>query len=647
MSILNNFKIGHRLGVAFSFLILFMVVQSILTWINFNVMQKDFDLVVQDRFMKVQLATQLGDSIADHAQSLESLMLSDDVAHTDLEQKKMVDAMRLAQTCIQKMEATINTPVGKAALTKVIQAQAQYLNQQDRFLSLLKQDKRDEAKLNLIQSVLPAKSALVNANEALIESQTHDIHEFAQEAQTQAQSGKVWLLTLSIATIVLTLLIGILITRSVTRPLEQLRRTMDEVQLRSNFALRAPVMGHDEIALTSSFFNNLMGSLQHVILTVNQSASAMARGDFGHTVDIPLEGDLDTMKQAINVSALSVEVTINALSEVMLALKQGDFSKRMSKEVQGDVRETIDGAMQSMELLINEVGLVMSSLAQGDLSGRVHTECDGQLAVLKHNINLSLNELSKVLRDVMANTQQVATATSQTAAAISQISDGAQTQTMAIAQVDLAIKETAASVLDVSQSTESASSQSKDSVLVVKRSKAQVLAMLEVVNMIASNSEKINKITEIIENIANKTNLLSLNAAIEAARAGEHGRGFSVVAQEVGNLAANSGESAQEINALVSQAVTQARAAVETAKKVSAEMDLAEQCSVSTDGLLTRIASAIEQQSSAIHEIESNCSSLTHIAQSNASASEQITASVMELSKIAERTRKLLETFQL
>jgi methyl-accepting chemotaxis protein len=79
--------------------------------------------------------------------------------------------------------------------------------------------------------------------------------------------------------------------------------------------------------------------------------------------------------------------------------------------------------------------------------------------------------------------------------------------------------------------------------------------MVQVVARISANSEKINGISNVIEKIAYKTNMLSINAAVEAAHAGEHGKGFGVVADEVGALATSSASSSQEITQLVKQAV--------------------------------------------------------------------------------------------
>lgn len=249
------------------------------------------------------------------------------------------------------------------------------------------------------------------------------------------------------------------------------------------------------------------------------------------------------------------------------------------------------------------------------------------------------------MKVINQNTHQVATAANEFSGAIGQISDGAQNQRHAMNQVAAALRQTTTAVMDVTRNTEEASAKSRIAMDLVQDGQQKMGAMIEVVNNIAANSQKINKITEVIEGIANKTNLLSLNAAIEAARAGEHGKGFSVVAEEVGKLAANSAESTQEITLLVQQAVDEATRAVATVKQVAEDMLRIKASAHDTDGMLQRIAATMEQQSAAVEEINANMGNLNQIAENNANASEEITATVIELSRLADATRNEVTQF--
>jgi len=302
------------------------------------------------------------------------------------------------------------------------------------------------------------------------------------------------------------------------------------------------------------------------------------------------------------------------------------------------------GALQSM---MGEIGEVLQGVAQSNLSLRVEGDGRGELAVLKDNLNTSLYALAGTMKAIHLNTRHVATAANEFTTAIGQISDGAQNQKHAMRQVLSALTQTTSAVMDVARNTAEASAKSRASIELVRSGQSKMDIMIEVVNNIAANSEKINKITEVIESIANKTNLLSLNAAIEAARAGEHGKGFSVVAEEVGKLASSSAESTQQITLLVQEAASEAARAVETVKQVADDMRNIEASSNATDGMLERISAAMEQQSAAVEEINANIGSLDKIADNNASASDEISATVIELSRVADATRQEVEKFKI
>ena len=440
------------------------------------------------------------------------------------------------------------------------------------------------------------------------------------------------------------------VTSTIVKPVGQLQSAIEDIESKGNFKQRVLIQSGDEIGLMAKSFNAMLDAQDKAISEVSSVAVKMAEGDFSGRVHSDLKGDLLRMKSAVNESADGIQTTMRGLNKVMLALYNGQFDVQSNAQGKGEFKQALDQAtmaMSALQRMLGEIGNVMQSVSQSNLTVRVEGEGRGELAVLKENLNTSLYALAGSMKAIHLNTRQVATAANEFTTAIGQISDGAQNQKHAMRQVLAALTQTTAAVMDVARNTAEASIKSRASIDLVKSGQSKMDIMIEVVNSIAANSQKINKITEVIESIANKTNLLSLNAAIEAARAGEHGKGFSVVAEEVGKLARSSAESAQQITLMVHEAATESARAVETVRQVAEDMRNIEVSANATDGMLDRISAAMEQQSAAVEEINANVGSLDKIADNNASASDEIMATVMELSRVADATRNEVEKFKI
>jgi methyl-accepting chemotaxis protein len=440
------------------------------------------------------------------------------------------------------------------------------------------------------------------------------------------------------------------VTRTIVNPVTQLQTAIEDIESKGDFSRRVRINGNDEIGLMAKSFNALLEAQQKAISEVSNVVGKMAEGEFSSRVHADLKGDLLQMKNAVNESADGIQNTMQGLNKLMLALYNGQFDVQSNTQGKGEFKQALDQAamaMGALQSMLGEIGHVMQGVSQSNLTARVEGNGRGDLAVLKESLNTSLYALAGTMKAIHINTRQVATAANEFTAAIGQIADGAQNQKHAMSQVLAALTQTTSAVMDVARNTAEASTNSRASIGLVKSGQGKMDIMIEVVNNIAANSAKINKITEVIEGIANKTNLLSLNAAIEAARAGEHGKGFSVVAEEVGKLASSSAESTQQITLLVQEAAAEAARAVETVKQVAEDMRNIEASANATDGMLERISAAMEQQSAAVEEINANVGSLERIADNNASASEEISATVMELSRVADSTRAEVEKFRI
>ena len=640
------------MALAFAILVGLLAAVAWVGMYELKAVSTNLNIITHDRLVKVQLTHLIENEVNRQSRALRTAMLTHDADLTEGELRKIEDSLPKVSEAVARLSETIKTPQGKQALANMLEARKVFKGHENIAIDLIKSHRLEEARAYLTTQLLPPQTVYLGSIEALTKTQTDAIDEFSAAAEADASTGQFSMLVLSLLAGGLTVLIAWLITRSITQPVEALKSLLTRVGKTSDFSLRLQQPGTDEIGQAGQAFNQMQAAQQRAIHEVKTVVTALSQGDFSKRVASDLNGDLADMKEAVNQSAHHIQETMAAIHAAMDSLQAGRFDVQLMSgahtAVAGEFKLALEQAQQAFDALrvmMDDVGRVMSGVAQGDLTARVQAQGQGALALLKNHLNASLDGLGNALKTIQANTQSLASQANQTSQAMAQISDGAQNQTLSIEQVSMALKMAAHAIADVSANTESASRHSQNSVDLVRAGKEKMQLMVEVVNNIAENSHRINKISEAIGSIAYKTNLLSLNAAIEAARAGEHGKGFAVVADEVGKLAINSADSTKEITALVHQAQLEARRAVETVAAMSVDMNHIETGASSTDGMLQRISAAIEQQTNAMQEIDANVQQISRVANASSSASEELTATAHELARISDTNRVEVERF--
>lgn len=287
-------------------------------------------------------------------------------------------------------------------------------------------------------------------------------------------------------------------------------------------------------------------------------------------------------------------------------------------------------------------------LGDGDLTRDVPPGPAGsknEIHIMANSINATRTRIAQLAQQMGATGSQVAAATSQTLQALHQIGKGTEVQSEAASGVAAAVEELTVSISQIADNTREANGFSKASsvaaeegaqvvtqtVSEIEKMAGQVANSAEVVQQLEASSRQISAVVKTIQEIAEQTNLLALNAAIEAARAGEEGRGFSVVADEVRNLAERTKASTSQISEVISAVQKQTSVAAQAMREVNTDMQASAAGARQAGAVLARIREAAGRTAEVISDI-------SNAASEQKSASEQIASRVEQIAQYAEES---------
>ena len=427
------------------------------------------------------------------------------------------------------------------------------------------------------------------------------------------------------------------------------------------------------VAVLSAYTPLTVGGMEWAILAEIDEAEAFAAGnDLQKSVIVIALIMMGIIILAGWLFARSISRPITNISAIAERISVGDIQHDITVHSKDEIGVLADSFRKLIDYMKGLAGAA-ERIANNDLTVEVQPKSEKD--VLGHSFNTMVTNLTGMIRQVAENASQLVSAANEISSSSEQISKGAQDQTQQVTQVSSAIEEMTATIVESSRSAGEATDASmnasntatigcqivSDTIQGMQRIADVVRESSESIAKLAKSADQIGEIISVIDDIADQTNLLALNAAIEAARAGEQGRGFAVVADEVRKLAERTGKATGEITEMIKGIQQGTEDSVHSMEAGIQEVDkgreLADKAGsslneiVSISGrvmdMIQQIATASEEQSTAAEQISKNVEHISSVTKETATGAEQSATAAEELNRQAEGLQKMVAQFKI
>jgi len=389
----------------------------------------------------------------------------------------------------------------------------------------------------------------------------------------------------------------------------------------------------DEIGDLINAFISIKGKIKIIIESIQIYIELTKAGEIEKIKfdEKEYEGAYKEIMSGLNSAAQTTVKPLLELVDVFQKLSQGDLSKKLNTSgLQGGwlgLANSINEVIDANRMVVDNT----QQIAAGNLTIKIKPRSDkDELLIALAEMTAKLNE---IVSQVVEASENVAAGSQQLSTTASEIAGGANEQAASAEQVSASIEQMTSTI---QQNTENA-------MQTEKIAKEGAAGITEVAGTSQKTVDAIRTITQkigVVNDIAEKTDILAINAAIEAARAGEHGKGFAVVAAEVRKLAEVSQKAAKEINELsrVNLQLTEDSAAL--MKSIIPNIQ-------KTAQLVQEISAASNEQNTGAQQIRSAIEQLNTVVQQNSASAEQMSTGSEELASQAEMLQDVISFFNI
>ncbi|MEI7743464.1 MAG: methyl-accepting chemotaxis protein [Chloroflexota bacterium] len=404
-------------------------------------------------------------------------------------------------------------------------------------------------------------------------------------------------------------------------------------------------------------------------------ADAMSRGDLSGRLDLHRRDEIGRLAASMDDLANTVVAMSSEASTLLAAASGGRLSVRGDESrFQGVYEDIVRGVNQALDAVTGPLTVVarhLERIAGGEIPAALSGELSGDFEVLQANVNTMTAVLRDLNRDTTEGVSVLAAASSEILATVSQLAGVTAETAASVTETSTTVEEvkqtahlTAQRARDVQESAlqtaaigESGRAAAIETVAGMDRIRGQMGAIADAIVRLSELGQSIGEIITTVNDLAEQSNMLAVNAAIEATRAGEYGKGFAVVAQEVKSLADQSRQATTQVRSILSdvqKATSSAVMATEQGNKTVADgvrqageagesiRRLADAIGEAADAA-TQIVASADQQLVGMEQIAMAMTSIRQATSQNVAGTRQLEVSAQSLTSTGDRLRHVVE----